>query len=91
MINSLIKEAVASEAVEIVDEVTDDVRYICKSGALITEALKRGSDVLQLPNGDILITELKTVTWHYKWDVNKGILSRVQAGKSRRKYNKEIA
>jgi hypothetical protein len=50
------------------DDIVEDPRYICKSCTLITEALQRGGDVMQLPNGDIIITELKTVTSHYNWD-----------------------
>lgn len=72
-------------------DATDDIRYICKSGALITDALKRGSDVMQLPNGDILITELKTITWHYTWDSEKGVLTRAQAGRARRKHAETVS
>ena len=66
----------------------DDVRYICRSGALITESLQKGSDVMQLPNGDLIITELKTITCHYTWDSLKGKLVRVHAGARSRRLQK---
>jgi hypothetical protein len=60
-----------------------DIRYICKSCALITESLQKGCDVMQMPNGDVIITEVKTVTFQYSWDDKKGKLVRVQAGGGR--------
>lgn len=62
-----------------------DMRYISKSCALITESLQKGCDLMQMPNGDIIVSELKTVTFNYTWDVKKGKLMRIQLGsKSRR-------
>ena len=61
-------------------DVMSDIRYICKSCSLITESLQKGCDVMQMPNGDIIITEVKTVTFQYSWDEKKGKLVRVQAG-----------
>lgn len=52
-------------------EVFDDINYICKSTALIVESLQRGLDVAQLPNGDVLITEVKVVNTQYTWDKGK--------------------
>ncbi len=67
------------------NDVLGDVRYICKSGSLITESLQRGSDVMQLPNGDIIVSEMKPVTFYYAWDKVKGKLIRVNnSAKSRR-------
>ncbi|WP_341747227.1 DUF2671 domain-containing protein [Candidatus Tisiphia endosymbiont of Dascillus cervinus] len=45
-----------------------NVRYICQSTTLITESIQKGFDVAQLPNGDITVTEIKTVNVHYHWD-----------------------
>ena len=42
--------------------------YICKATPLIVESLKNGLDVAQLPNRDILNTEVKTVNTQYSWD-----------------------
>lgn len=58
------------------DEILSDVRYICKSASLITESLQRGCDVAQLPNGDLIITEVKTINTQYTWDKSKGKLVR---------------
>lgn len=62
-----------------------DVRYVSKSCSLITEALQKGSDVMQMPNGDIIITELKAVTFQYTWDSKKGSLVRCQPGNKLKK------
>lgn len=59
-------------------DLMSDVRYISKSCSLITESLQKGCDVMQMPNGDIIITELKAVTFHYSWDTKKGALLRSQ-------------
>ncbi|MCC8371701.1 MAG: DUF2671 domain-containing protein [Rickettsia endosymbiont of Pseudomimeciton antennatum] len=45
-----------------------NVRYICQSTTLITESIQKGFDVAQLSNGDITVTEIKTVNVHYNWD-----------------------
>ena len=62
------KGSVKEHQVKDMQDVTENPNYICKSCTLITEALQRGGDVMQLPNGDIIITELKTVASHYNWD-----------------------
>jgi Protein of unknown function (DUF2671) len=48
-----------------------NVRYICQSTTLITESIQKGFDVAQLSNGDITVTEIKTVNVHYNWDAVK--------------------
>jgi len=74
------------------DDLISDVRYISKSCALITESLQKGCDVMQMPNGDIIITELKAVTFHYSWDSKKGALLRNQPGnKSKRAKSRKIS
>lgn len=57
-------------------DVMSDLKYISKSCSLITEALQNGCDVLQLPNGDIFITEMKPVIFQYSWDADKSKLIR---------------
>ena len=77
-----------SKDVELAKEKKDlmsDVRYICKSCSLITESLQKGCDVMQMPDGDIIITELKAVTFQYTWDEKKGALVRTQAGNKLKK------
>ena len=53
------------------DDIFSDINYICKATPLIVESLKNGLDVAQLPNGDILTTEVKTVNTQYSWDKTK--------------------
>lgn len=62
---------VKKDAEEDVEDVFSDINYICKSTSLIVDSLQKGLDVAQLPNGDVLITEIKTVNTHYSWDKNK--------------------
>lgn len=45
-----------------------DVKYICQASSLITESIRRGFDVTQLPNGDVNVTEVRIVNVHYSWN-----------------------
>ncbi|MGV2333167.1 MAG UNVERIFIED_CONTAM: DUF2671 domain-containing protein [Planctomycetaceae bacterium] len=54
-----------------------DIDYICKSTTLITESLRNGKDIAQLPNGDIIVTERKIVHLHYTWDPIKAKMTRI--------------
>lgn len=58
-------------------ELLTDLHYIYKTSSLITSALQNGQDVAQLPNGDLIITEIKTVYTQYSWDKNKTKMVRV--------------
>lgn len=60
-----------SKAQEDDGEIFSDIRYICNSTNLIYGALQKGFDIAQLPNGDVIVTEIKTVNVHYTWDKNK--------------------
>ena len=51
--------------------------YLRKSQALITEALQKGFDVLQLESGDVVVTGTKTITNQYGWDEKKGKMVKV--------------
>lgn len=48
-----------------------DVKYICQATTLITDSIKKGFDIAQLPNGDISVTEIKVINVHYKWNTIK--------------------
>jgi hypothetical protein len=80
-----IESYVAENAAKEENDLMSDVKYICKSCSLITESLQKGCDVMQMPNGDIIITELKAVTFHYIWDTKKSALVRSQTGNKLRK------
>lgn len=52
-------------------DIFSNVKYICNSTSLIVDSLKKGLDVAQLPSGDVIITEVKTVNTQYSWDEKK--------------------
>ncbi len=56
------------EIQENTNDILTNMKYICKVTPIITESLKNGCDVVQMPNGDIIVTEVKTVNTHYAWD-----------------------
>ena len=62
------------------NDIFSDINYICKTTPLIVESLKNGLDVAQLPNGDILTTEVKTVNTQYSWDKTKQRLFKASQG-----------
>jgi hypothetical protein len=66
-----------------------DANYIRKSSVLVSDALQKGSDVMQLANGDIVITEVKTVTYKYQWDESKGKFERATTGSRVRRKKRE--
>lgn len=72
-VNLRVKDEVGGEAFEVLT----DLRYICKATPLITESLQKGLDVTQMPNGDIIVTEIKTVNTQYSWDASKGKMVRL--------------
>ncbi len=53
-------------------EIFTNLKYICKSTQIITESLQKGLDVSQLQNGDLIISEVKTINTQYIWDEDKG-------------------
>lgn len=63
------------------EKVLSDLKYICKSSMLITDALQKGFDVTQMPNGDVIVTEVKTINVHYSWDSEKNKMVRVSTRK----------
>lgn len=68
---SEVNAVVTKEAENEVSTILTDLKYICKSTPLITESLQKGLDVAQMPNGDIIVTEIKTVNTQYAWDRKK--------------------
>ena len=76
---SVIEAEVLSERKENihVDDIFSDIKYICGSTSLIVDALQKGLDIAQLPSGDVIITEVKTVNTHYSWDSAKQRMVRV--------------
>ena len=68
---SMLKEQVPTQSNEDEKDVFSDLKYICNSTSLIVESLQRGLDVAQLPSGDFIVTEIKTVNTQHSWDENK--------------------
>ncbi len=74
---SKLKSKIAVESPVI--NMMNDPSYLRQSSALINEALQKGFDVLQLPNGDIVTTGTKTVVHQYSWDLDKAKLVKTKA------------
>lgn len=72
-----IEKTDAANAEANASQILTDLKYICKSTSLITDSLQKGFDVAQLPNGDIIITEVKTINIQYAWDKNKQKMVRI--------------
>lgn len=72
---SILKDKVLNKASVQTDEDNKDIfsnlKYICNSTTLIVESLQRGLDVAQLPSGDVIVTEIKTINTQYSWDEAK--------------------
>lgn len=62
------------------NDIMADENYTKKLSQLIHDSLKKGCDVMQLPSGDVVITEIKTVTYQYNWDSNKSRFERAKSG-----------
>lgn len=68
-----------------------DINYIRKSTNLVNDALNKGSDVMQLANGDIVITEVKTVTYSYKWNKASNKFERATSGSKIKRRKQKAA
>jgi hypothetical protein len=69
---------------------TEDPSYVRKSAPLIKEALRKGSDVMQLSNGNIITTEWKVLILQYNWNKERGRFERAKSG-ARTKKNRARA
>ena len=65
---------------DVVSDLAKDLNYIKKSSALVSDALQKGADIMQLATGDIVVTEMKTVTYKYVWNNKKGRFERANYG-----------
>lgn len=63
-----IKDFSGSDVDAMLSGLMTDASYLRQSSSLINEALQKGFDVLQLPNGDIVTTGTKTIVYQYHWD-----------------------
>lgn len=76
---------------DVVSNLANDTNYIRKSSVIVSEALQKGSDIMQLASGDLLITEVKTVTYKYNWNSTKGRFERANAGHRAKRPRKNKA
>jgi len=77
MLNVLEKNSLSTNKEEENEDIFSDINYICKSTPLIVSSLQKGLDVAQLPNGDVLITEVRVVNTQYSWDKDKQKLTKI--------------
>ncbi len=57
-----------------ITEMMMDPRYLRQSSSLVNQALQKGFDVLQMEDGEIVMTGTKTIIYRYQWDAEKGKL-----------------
>ena len=75
-IHNLIAQATESNNSQAIAAVMSDARYLRQSSSLINDALQRGFDVMQLADGSVVISGVKTVSYQYEWDEASGKLVR---------------
>lgn len=78
-IKSSVELARENEGSQEILEMMADAGYLRQSSALINDALQKGFDVLQLADGDIVLTGTKTVVYRYTWDQEKTKLIRTKS------------
>jgi hypothetical protein len=61
-----------------ITEMMMDPRYLRQSATLVNEALQKGFDVLQLEDGEIVMTGTRTIVYRYYWDAEKGKLVKAE-------------
>ncbi len=59
-------------------ELMSNPDYLRQSSSLINEALQKGFDVIQMPNGDIVTTGTKVIVNTYRWDESDASLAKSQ-------------
>mgnify|MGYP002781310728 CR=1 FL=1 len=62
-----------------ITEMMMDPRYLRQSATLVNEALQKGFDVLQLEDGEIVMTGTRTIVYRYFWDAEKGKLVKAES------------
>lgn len=64
-------------------DIMSDPDYVRQSSKFISDSLRKGHDVLQLENGDVITTVTKTITTQFTWDGKKKKMVKTTAKKSR--------
>lgn len=71
-------------------DVMANANYLRQSSALINDALQKGFDVLQMANGDIVLTGTKTVVYRYSWEQKAAKLVKAKTDPAFAKKQKRI-
>ncbi len=64
---------------ESLEDVMKNPGYLRHSSNIISEALQKGFDVLQLENGDIVTTGTKIIVTQFHWDEEKQAMVKLSA------------
>ena len=73
-----------------ITEMMLDPRYLRQSSSLINEGLQKGFDVLQLEDGEIIMTGTRTIVHRYHWDAEKGKLVRIEVPVSEEELKRDM-
>lgn len=65
--------------------------YLKESSKIISDALHKGFDVLQLENGDIVTTGTKVIVTQYHWDSKKSKMSKLTTRERKKRAKGEKA
>jgi Protein of unknown function (DUF2671) len=76
-INDILNDVVDTGSNEDARVLMQNPEYIRQSSAIISEALQKGFDVLQMENGDIVTTGTKIIVTQFKWDTKKGKMGKL--------------
>ncbi len=71
------------------DDLMLNPEYLRHSSAIISEALQKGFDVLQLENGDVVTTGTRVIVTQYRWDTEQQKMSKLTA-KERKQMAQEV-
>lgn len=58
-------------------DIFSDIEYICGSSSLIVDSLQKGLDITQMPNGDVMTTEIKVINTQYSWNKEKNRMVKI--------------
>jgi hypothetical protein len=69
----------------------EDLAYVRAAHALTVEALGKGCDVTHLPEGELWVTEVKTITYKYFWNSETQSFERSKKKRRRTVVRKNIS
>lgn len=60
-----------------ITEMMLDPSYLRQSSSLVNEALQKGFDVVQMDDGDLVVTGTRTLVYRFHWDASKGRMVKI--------------